>query len=120
MHQYMGGILANMDCAPVIVGGVADHVHFLADLSRTRQPAEMVKEVKRASSVWIKTRDKRMAKFAWQNGYGIFSIGASQIAPVRRYIAEQERHHRKSDFQDELRTLLSRYAIEFDERYIWD
>ena len=97
-----------------------DHVHILSTLSRTRQAAEMIKEVKRSSSIWIKTKDPRLEQFAWQSGYGIFSIGFSQLATVRRYIAGQEEHHRQLSFQDELRLLLSRFDIEFDERYVWD
>src|SRR5436189_2194700 len=94
LHRYLGGILNNLDCQPIIVGGVEDHVHLLSTLSRTCDPAEMVKEVKRGSSLWIKTRDATMHDFAWQNGYGIFSIGFSQIESVRNYIADQENHHR--------------------------
>lgn len=80
----------------------------------------MVKEVKRGSSLWIKTKGKDLEDFAWQNGYGIFSIGQSQIAAVKLYIANQERHHLKVSFQDEFRAFLKRYEIEFDERYVWD
>ena len=80
----------------------------------------MVKEVKRGSSLWIKTKDAKLNDFAWQNGYGVFSIGFSQIAAVKHYIASQEEHHRTQSFQDEFRTLLGRYEIEFDERYVWD
>jgi hypothetical protein len=78
------------------------------------------KEVKRSSSVWLKTRSPNLADFAWQNGYGILWIGHSQIEAVRDYIAGQEEHHRKVSFQDEFRQLLRRYEIEFDERYVWD
>jgi REP element-mobilizing transposase RayT len=120
LHRYIGGILANLDCQPVIVGGVEDHVHFLCALSRTCDAASMVKEVKRSSSLWIKTKAADMQDFAWQNGYGIFSIGFSQIETVREYIGGQEEHHRKISFQDEFRQLLRRYQIEFDERYVWD
>jgi putative transposase len=120
LHHYLGGILKNLDCQPIIVGGVEDHVHLLTSLSRTCAAAEMVKEVKRGSSLWIKERDEGLRDFAWQNGYGIFSIGFSQIEDVRRYIAEQEQHHRKVSFQDELRQLLRRYEIAYDERYVWD
>ena len=120
LHRYLGGILANLDCQPIIVGGVEDHIHILSALSRTREAAEMVKEVKRGSSLWIKTKGPDLQDFAWQNGYGIFSIGFSQIASVRDYIAQQEEHHRKVSFQDEFRQLLKRYEIEFDERYVWD
>ena len=120
LHHYLGGILKNVDCQPIIVGGVEDHVHLLASLSRTCAAAEVVKEVKRGSSLWVKERDATMQDFGWQNGYGIFSIGFSQIEDVRRYIAGQEQHHRKVSFQDEFRLLLKRYEIAYDERYVWD
>ena len=120
LHHYIGGILNHLECQPIIVGGVEDHVHFLCALSRTCEAAEMVKEVKRGSSLWLKTKGPDLHDFAWQNGYGIFSIGFSQIDAVRDYIAGQEEHHRKITFQDELRSLLKRYEIEFDERYVWD
>jgi REP element-mobilizing transposase RayT len=120
LHRYIGGILNHLECQPVIVGGVEDHVHLLCALSRTLAAAEMVKEVKRGSSIWLKTKAQELHDFAWQNGYGIFSIGFSQIETVRNYIASQEEHHRKVSFQDEFRELLRRYEIEFDERYVWD
>jgi putative transposase len=120
LHHYLGGILTNRDCQPLIVGGVADHVHLLSTLSRTESVAEVVKEVKRGSSLWLKTKTSDLHAFAWQNGYGIFSIGFSQVQTVRHYIAQQEEHHRRVSFQDEFRQLLRRYEIEFDERYAWD
>jgi putative transposase len=80
----------------------------------------MVKEVKRGSSLWLKTKSPELNDFAWQNGYGIFSIGFSQVETVRNYIAGQEEHYCKVSFQDELREFLKRYEIEFDERYVWD
>jgi putative transposase len=120
LHRYLGGILKQHDCQPIIVGGVEDHVHLLSTLSRTCEPAMMVKEVKRGSSLWIKERDPAMRPFAWQNGYGIFSIGFSQIEDVKRYVLKQEDHHRKVSFQEEFRNFLKKYDIEFDERYVWD
>ena len=120
MHRYIGGILNGLDCPPVVVGGVEDHVHLMCILSRTCAPADMVKEVKRSSSLWIKERSKEYADFAWQNGYGIFSIGYSQIEEVRQYILGQDAHHRKMTFQDEFRRLLQRYDVAHDEAYVWD
>jgi putative transposase len=120
LHRYLGGILTNLDCQPIIVGGAEDHVHLLCALSRTREAAEMVKEVKRGSSLWLKTKGPELTDFAWQSGYGMFSIGFSQIEAVRNYIAGQEQHHRKVSFQDEFRELLHRYEIAFDERYVWE
>jgi len=120
LHRYLGGILTHLDCQPIIVGGVADHVHLLATLSRTTTAADMVKEVKRGSSLWLKTKDPELKDFAWQSGYGIFSVGFSQVDTVRHYIASQEAHHRQVSFQDEFREFLKRYEIKFDERYVWD
>ena len=120
LHHYLGGILINHDCQPLMVGGVEDHVHILSTLSRTHDAAEMIKEVKRGSSLWLKTKGPGLENFAWQNGYGIFSIGFSQIPAARDYIAGQEEHHQKVSFQDEFRKLLNSYEIEFDERYVWD
>jgi REP element-mobilizing transposase RayT len=120
LHRYLGGVFSNHDCQPILVGGVEDHVHVLSTLSRTASVAEVIKEAKRASSVWLKAKNTELDEFSWQNGYGVFSIGFSQIQAVHRYIAAQEEHHRKISFQDEFRELLKRYEIGFDERYVWD
>jgi putative transposase len=95
-------------------------VHLLFAHSRTATVADVVKELKRGSTVWLKAKAPRLAEFAWQNGYGVFSIGQSQVEDVRAYIAGQEEHHRKISFQEEFRRLLQRYEIAFDERYVWD
>ena len=120
LYRYLGGILDHHGCQPIIVGGVEDHVHILSTLSRTCEAAELVKELKRGSSLWVKSKAPDLQDFAWQHGYGIFSIGYSQIDDVRNYIAGQENHHRKISFQDEFRKFLSRYGVKFDERYVWD
>ena len=120
LHRYLGGILTNLDCQPLIVVGVEDHVHLLFAHSRTATVADVVKELKRSSTVWLKTKAPSLSEFAWQNGYGVFSIGQSQVEDVRAYIAGQEEHHRKISFQEEFRRLLQRYEIAFDERYVWD
>jgi REP element-mobilizing transposase RayT len=120
MHSYLGGIVSNLGCQSIIVGGVEDHAHMLFALARTASPADVVKEIKRGSSLWIKTKAPSFEDFSWQNGYGMFSIGFSQIPIVREYIATQEEHHHKISFQDEFRSLLRKYEIEFDERYVWD
>jgi putative transposase len=89
-------------------------------LSRTCTIADLVKELKRGSTLWIKERWPQLHDFSWQSGYGVFSIGASQIEDVRRYIGNQKEHHARVSFQDEFRVLLAKYGIEFDERYVWD
>ena len=118
-HSYIAGILRKHDCPTLLVGGVADHVHSLFALSKNHSIAEIVYEVKRGSSKWIKTQGSEFGKFHWQNGYGAFSISQSHVEVVRLYIAAQERHHRKVTFQDEFREFLRRYEVEYDERYVW-
>ena len=120
MHRYLGGILNGLECQPLVIGGVEDHVHALTLLSRTCTVADLVKEMKRSSSLWIKQRAAVVSDFGWQNGYGVFSAGFSQVNELRRYIGSQEEHHRKMSFQDEFRRLLERYQVAFDERYVWD
>jgi REP element-mobilizing transposase RayT len=83
LHCYLGGILSHLECPPIRVGGTEDHVHVLSSLGRTCEPAVMVKELKRGSSLWIKSQDASLRDFAWQNGYGMFSIGFSQVETVR-------------------------------------
>ena len=119
-HCYLGGILKEIGCQPIIVGGAEDHVHLLCALSRTRCAAEAVKEIKRGSSLWIKSKSDAIRDFGWQNGYGIFSIGYSQMPEVKSYIANEDDHHRRMTFQNEFRALLQRYEIEYDEQYLWD
>lgn len=120
MHAYLGGTCNNLQCQVLAVGGVADHVHILCALSRVLSMATLVGELKRGSSKWIKTKGPMLAKFAWQNGYGAFSVSQFDMERVRRYIATQEEHHRRKTFQDEYRAVLEEYGIEIDERYIWD
>ena len=119
-HAYLAGILRKHDCPTLLVGGVSDHVHSLFALSKNRSLADIVYEVKRSSSKWIKTQGSGLAKFHWQSGYGAFSVSQSHVEQVRHYIAAQEQHHRKITFQDELREFFKRYEVEYDERYVWD
>lgn len=120
MHAYLGGTCKNLGSHVLTIGGVADHVHILCALSRNLSIASLVGEIKRGSSKWIKTKARLLSKFAWQNGYGVFSVGQSEVERVRAYIAGQEEHHRKRTFQDEYRAFLKEYWIEYDERYVWD
>jgi len=120
LHAYLGGISKQLDCPPIRVGGVEDHVHILARFGRTITQAEWTKELKRVSNFWPKEQRPDFADFQWQGGYADFSVSQSNLEQVIDYIATQEAHHRKMTFQDELRALLSRHQIEFDERYVWD
>jgi REP element-mobilizing transposase RayT len=104
----------------VHVGGVADHVHIVTALPRTVAQAQLVEQIKKASSKWIKTLDAPYRGFFWQRGYGAFSVSPSQLGEVLRYLHTQQEHHRKRTFQEEYRDLLRRHGIDFDERYVWD
>jgi REP element-mobilizing transposase RayT len=120
LHQYLGATCRNLDCPSLGTGGVSDHVHILCRLSRTLSIAELIRELKRESSKWLKTKSPDLILFHWQEGYGAFSIGASQVDALQRYIAMQESHHAKRSFQEEFRELLHNYGVEYDERYVWD
>jgi len=119
-HAYLAGISKKLDCPAILVGGVGDHVHMLARQSRTISQAEWVKELKRASSFGMKERHPLLKDFAWQSGYGIFSVSQSNVEKVTAYIAGQEEHHRVKSFQDEFRTMLTKHGITWDKQYVWD
>jgi len=120
LHAQLGGISKTLECPPIRVGGVEDHVHLLARLARTVSQAEWVKELKRVSNLWLKQQGTDFTAFEWQGGYAAFSVSQSNLDQVTHYINNQEQHHRESSFQDELRALLQRHQIAWDERYVWD
>jgi len=118
LHAYISGILENLRCPSLQTGGTADHVHTLLSLARIRTVADVVEEVKKSSSKWMKQQG--VDSFFWQAGYGAFSIGESQLPALIKYIAQQEEHHRHLSFQEEFRRLLEQYGVAYDERYVWD
>ncbi|MCC7418990.1 MAG: IS200/IS605 family transposase [Planctomycetaceae bacterium] len=120
MTGYLIGILNNLDCLSICTGVVEDHVHILCTLSRTITVAKLIEEVKGSSSQRIKEDGPNLTEFSWQRGYSVFSVSQSGLEQVAHYVATQEDHHRKMSFQDELRTLLRRYEVDFDERYVGD
>jgi putative transposase len=120
LHAYLAGILQSLDCEPILINGVEDHVHILCNFSRTITVAGLVEEVKKSSSKWMKEQRPAYRDFFWQSGYGAFSVSQSNVEQVRAYVASQEEHHRKQSFQDEFRTLCRKHGIEIDERYVWD
>jgi REP element-mobilizing transposase RayT len=120
LHAYLSGACRNLDSSSLEIGGVEDHVHILCRHSRNHSVAELVRDLKRESSKWLKLQASRLRDFQWQGGYGAFSVSPTHIAPLRRYIADQESHHRKESFQDEFRRLLKKYNLDYDERYVWD
>ncbi len=120
LFAYQAGIYQEWDNPSLMIGGVEDHVHSLFVLSRNHALKKVVEEVKKGSSKWAKTAGPKNPGFYWQPGYGAFSVSQSNIDAVTKYIENQEEHHRKMAFQDELRGLLLRHGMEFDERYAWD
>ena len=120
LYAQLGGISKSLECTPIIVGGMEDHIHMLARFGRTITQAEWIKELKRVSNLWLKEQDQTYADFQWQGGYADFSVSPSNLEAVKRYIEDQEEHHRKLNFQDELRALLRKHNVEWDERYVWD
>jgi putative transposase len=120
LFRYMGGILNNIECPPIQIGGVTDHVHVLCSLSKKITTIKLLEELKKSSSKWMKTKGEGLRSFYWQDGYGAFSVGYSQIKDVQYYIEKRYEHHNKITFQDEYRSFLKKYQIPFDERYIWD
>jgi len=120
MHAYLGGTCNELECPVLTVGGVADHVHILCALSHNLSIAKIVGDIKRGSSKWVKTKGRMLTKFAWQNGYGVFSVGQSEVDRVRHYILGQEDHHKRKTFQDEYRSFLKEYGVNYDEKYLWD
>ena len=119
LHKQLGGISKRLECPPLLIGGISDHVHLLCRFGRTISQAEWVKELKRVSNSWLKEQGA-FENFAWQGGYADFSVSHSNLDQVRRYIANQEKHHSKLSFQDELRSLLRKHEMTWDERYAWD
>ena len=120
MHAYLAGICKNLESASLLVGGVADHVHILCRPSKNLAVADLLRELKRDSSKWIKERAPALSEFHWQAGYGAFSISPSHVDLLKAYIAKQEEHHRRESFQDEFRRLCRKYGVAIDERYVWD
>ena len=120
LFSYQSGILKEHSSPAMVIGGASDHVHALFVLSKNDALCKVVEQVKKGSSKWMKQQGEAFARFSWQNGYGAFSVSESQVEHVRRYIEQQEEHHRTLTFQDEFRMFSSRHHLEFDERYVWD
>ncbi len=120
LHAYIGGICRELECTPIEVGGHYDHIHILCMLSKKIALMKLLQTVKANSSKWIKTKGEPYNNFFWQDGYGGFSVSPSEVDKVVRYISNQKEHHSKISFENEYRSFLRMYHVDFDERYIWD
>jgi putative transposase len=119
LEKYIAGIVRNHGGILLGIGGMPDHLHVIIKLKPDRSVAEIVRLIKANSSKWVNERYGEPGRFAWQSGYGGFSVSQSQFDVVRAYVRNQKAHHRTRSFQDEFRDFLSKHAIEFDERYLW-
>jgi len=120
LHAYLAGLCRARGAEAFRVGGTNDHVHIACTLPRTLTMAKLVEEIKKPSSIWMKQQKGGPRIFSWQSGYGIFSMGQSQLPTLLRYIDNQEEHHRTKSFKEELIELLEKYGVDYDEKYLWD
>lgn len=118
IHEYLGGAIRGEGGIALIVNGTADHIHVLAKLRQDKALSKLIGEVKANSSGWVSRTFKGAAGFAWQEGYGAFTVSESQIPKVRRYIERQEEHHRRISFLEEFKVILRAHDLSFDERYL--
>lgn len=120
LHAYIAGVLKNHDSPPLEINSVHDHIHILFVQSKNHAPAKIVEQIKTSSSGWIKTLDPWYSDFAWQGGYGEFSVSPIHVEEVRKYIRQQPEHHRQEDFESEYRRFCEKNGKPLDERYAWD
>jgi len=118
--KYMAGIIKGKGQKPIIVNGMSDHVHLFVGIRPTVVISDLVRDVKNNSTNFINDNGWIRSKFSWQEGYGAFSYGHSQIDDVYQYILNQEQHHKKQSFKEEYLGLLRKFEIEFDERFLFE
>jgi putative transposase len=119
LHAYLAGICRTIGSNAYRIGGTDNHIHLACSLPRTLTVSKLLEELKKASSAWIKKQDPRYGSFSWQSGYGVFSIGQSQLAALMRYIDSQQEHHRTRTFKEELLDLLETNGVEYHEKYLF-
>jgi putative transposase len=120
LWPYMGGIAKQNGMIPKCIGGVSDHVHLLVALPTRLAIAKAVQLIKAGSSAWIHQTFPNLRNFAWQQGYGAFSVGISQVQETVHYIEQQLEHHRTRTFQEEYLAFLKKHGVHFEEKYLWD
>ena len=119
LYEYIGGIIRNKGGIMLEIGGMSDHLHVLAKLRPDNSLSNILRDLKANSTGWMHKVFPEMRDFSWQNGYGAFTVSASQVEKVRQYIIKQEQHHAKISFKEEFIKLLRANQIEFDEKYLW-
>jgi len=119
LYKYMSGIISNNGHKMFAINGMPDHVHALVSMNPKQSPSDLMHDVKRSSSLWINENRLVMGKFSWQEGFGVFSYGNSQIPDIANYIEQQKTHHEKRTFIEEYTQFLKLFEIEYDEKYIY-
>ena len=119
LYDYIGGTIRGLGGILLAINGTSDHAHLLAKLRPDKSVSDVLRDLKSNSSGWMHSVFPAASDFSWQNGYGAFTVSASQVESVRRYIANQEQHHSKNSFEDEFVGLLRKNEIEFDVKYLW-
>jgi REP element-mobilizing transposase RayT len=120
LHKYICGIINGKEQKVYAIGGVSDHIHILVSIKPNIAISDLVRDIKANSSKWINENEFVRGKFQWQEGFGAFSYAQSQLDNVIAYINNQEQHHQKKTFKDEYLTLLQKFDIEYDEKYLFD
>ena len=120
LFAYMGDSIKRSGGIPFLINGMSDHVHVFSTLPKTVALSKFIEDIKRNSSRWMKTKGPEYQKFAWQNGYGAFSVSSSKKDTVVKYIANQKDHHKKITFKEELLMFLKEYDVDYNEQYLWD
>ena len=120
LYAYIGGTLRNFESPSLAINGTSNHIHLLIALSKNLALSPLIREIKKSSSKWIKSKGPAFHRFGWQDGYGAFSIGQSAVADLIRYIAKQKEKHKRKSFETEFVEFLRKYHVNYDERYIWD
>ncbi|MCB1050479.1 MAG: transposase [Acidobacteria bacterium] len=118
LFAYLFSACKGQGYLPIIVNGYVDHAHLLLGMGKTILPPDLIGEIKEDSSKWVK--EQGLERFYWQPGYGCFSVSASHVPAVKKYIADQEQHHAHEDFETEYLRLLEKNGVAYDERYLWD
>jgi REP element-mobilizing transposase RayT len=119
LYAYVGGVIRNHEGGLLAAGGMPGHIHLLLTLKPRFALSDIIRDIKANFSAWLNEQIRLPYKFGWQDGFAAFTVSQSQVTRVTRYIQGQKRHHKRADFKDELRELLRKHNLEFDERYLW-
>ncbi len=119
LHDYIGGTIRKQGGVALAINGMNDHVHVLAKLRADKAVSDVLRDLKANASGWMHDVFPELQHFSWQNGYGAFTVSASQIEKVREYVINQQQHHQKFGFRDEFAKLLRANKLEFDDKYLW-